>query len=48
MPVHVEVRLVRLALGFEQRERLLRERDGDDVRAGLHRDADVQMLVDAE
>ena len=46
MPVHVEVRLVRLALGFEQRRRLLQERHAEVVRAGRHRDADLQVRVD--
>ena len=39
MPVQVEVRLVRLALGFEQRGRVLQERHAELVRAGRHRDA---------
>ena len=34
MPVHVEVRLLRLPLGFLERERLSRERDADLVRPG--------------
>ena len=46
MPVHVEVRLVRLTLGFRQRRCLPRERDAKLVRSGLHRNPDLQILVD--
>ena len=39
MPVHIEVRLVRLALGFEQREGFFGKAAADSVRTGFDRDA---------
>ena len=40
------MRLVRLPRGFEQQRRLLQERDAERVRAGLHRHADLEVLID--
>jgi len=45
MPIHVEVRLVGLPFGFKQRRRPLRESDRDGMRAGLHRNPHVQVLI---
>ena len=46
MPVQVEVSLVRLALGFQQRGWLLQEGHAQLVRAGGHRESLLEMLVD--
>ena len=45
MPVHVVVGLVRLALGLQQRGRVLQERHAELVRAGRHPDAGLQVRV---
>src|SRR5207248_1307589 len=45
MPIHIEVRLVGLALGFEQGRGLLRKCGGKHVRTGFHRDADVEVVI---
>ena len=45
MPVHVVVGLVRLALGLQQRGRILQERHAELVRAGRHPDAGLQVRV---
>ena len=49
MPVHVEVRMVRLTFGFEQRRGILQKRHADCVRTCCYRNARVQMgIYDAE
>ena len=47
MPVHVEVRVVRLALGLDERAVLAQKRGADVVRSGADPRAQLQMLVDA-
>ena len=47
MAIHVEVRLVGLALGFQKRAGEPGESGGDDVRAGFHWDFDVEVGIDA-
>ena len=46
MPVVVEVRLVRLPRRLGKQRRALRERDADQVRAGGHRRAQLQVRVE--
>jgi len=46
VPVRIEVRLVRLTRGLDQRRRVLEKRDADGVRAGSRRHAHLQMLID--
>src|SRR5437763_136180 len=46
MPVQVEVSLVRLAFGFEQRGWLLQEGHAELVRSGSHLDLLLEMKVD--
>ena len=45
MPVQIEMRLVRLAFGFEQRRRVLEKRHADLMRAGSHRETSLQIRV---
>ena len=47
MPVQVEMGDERLALGLDQIRRVLEERHADLVRAGLHGDADLEIVVHA-
>ena len=46
MPVQVEVHLIRLPLGFQQRRRILQKRHAQLVRPGRHLDARLQIRVD--
>ena len=46
MPVHVEVRLVRLALRLQRARGLLQKRHAELVRPGRHRQAHLQMPID--
>ena len=45
MPVHIEVRLVRLTPGFEQRRRGFQKRHAQLMRAGRYGKAQLQCLV---
>ena len=46
MPVEIEMRLVRLTGGFDQRGRIFQEGHAERMRAGLHRNADGEVPVD--
>ena len=46
MPIGIEVGLVRLPRGFEQRRRIFQKRHAERVRTGSHRHAHLEMLVD--
>jgi len=44
VPVRIEVRLVRLTRGLDQRRRVLEKRDADGVRAASRRHAHLQLI----
>src|SRR5262245_29280533 len=46
MPVDIEVSLVGLARSFKERRRLFQKCHADGVRSGLHRNADLEELVE--
>ncbi len=46
MPIRIEMRLVRLACGLEERRRGLQKCRTERVRTRAHRDADLEVLVD--
>ena len=46
MPVHVEMRVVGLAPGLQQRGRVLHEGHAELMRTGRDRNANLQMLID--
>ncbi len=45
MPVKIEMRVVRLAQGFEQRRRILQKRHAKVVRPGIRLQTELQMIV---
>ncbi len=45
MPVHIEMRLIRLALRFDQRRRIFEESHTELMRAGGNMDASFQMRI---
>ena len=46
MPVEIEMRLVGLTCGFDQRRRVFQKCRADRVWTGFHRNADLEVLVD--
>ncbi len=46
MPVRIEARLVGLTRRFDERRRLFQKRHAERMRAGRHRHANLEMLVD--